>query len=183
MELTIKQKKLTFFVDKYEIFDADDMIFTAKSVLFSFPKKVKVFNKENIEKITLIKALTLIHPEFDIIFSGGAHLCLEGKSWIYDYFILRVPEGTFEVHHQKGLKLSIFLNNEQVAEISKNTVAFFGGDEYRILANSDINKELLIGICLAWDLNDFDDKNTVMIDLGNIGPVKKKSESNWKPVK
>lgn len=183
MELTIKQKKLTFFVDKYEIFDEDAMIYTAKSVLFSFPKKVRVFNKENIEKITLIKALTLIHPEFDIIFSGGTQLCLEGKSWIYDYFILRVPEGTFEVHHQKGLKLSIFLNNEQVAEISKNTVAFFGGDKFKIIANSDINKELLIGICLAWDLNDFDDKNSVMIDLGNIGPVKKKSEANWKPVK
>jgi uncharacterized protein YxjI len=165
------------------IFDTDEVVFTAKSVFFSFPKKVKVFNKENIERITLIKALTLIHPEFDIIFSDGTHLSLGGKSWIYDYFILRVPEGTFEVHHQKGLKLAIFLNNKQVAEISKNVLAFFGGDEYRIIANSDINKELLIGICLAWDLNDFDNKNSVMMSFGNIGPVKKKSEANWNPVK
>lgn len=181
MELKIKQKKLTFFVDQYEVFFKKDLIFTAKSVLFSFPKKVKVFNRNNVEKITLIKALTWIHPKFDIIFSGGVHLSLEGKSWIYDYFILRVPEGTFEVHHQRGLKLAIFLNKEQVAEISKNTVSYFGGDQYRILANSDINKELLVGICLAWDLNDFDDNDSINIDLGNIGPVKKEAESNWSP--
>ena len=183
MELNIKQRKLTFFVDKYEIFEKDEIIYTAKSVLFSFPKKIRVFNQDSIEKITLIKAITLIHPEFDIIFSGGVHLSLKGQSWIYDYFNLRVPEGTIEVHHQKGLKLAIFLNNEQVAEISKKSIAFFGGDEFRIIANSDINRELLIGICLAWDLNDFTDKNAVMIDLGNIGPVKNKSSDSWKPIR
>ena len=51
------------------------------------------------------------------------------------------------------------------------------------MSNSDINKELLIGICLAWDLNDFDDKNTVTIDLGNIGPAKKEASPNWVPVR
>jgi uncharacterized protein YxjI len=142
-----------------------------------------VFNQNNVEKIKLIKAITWIHPKFDIIFPGGTHLSLEGKSWIYDYFTLRVPEGTFEIHHQKGLKLTIFLNSEQVAEISKNTVSYFGGDQYQILANSDINKELLVGICLAWDLNDFDNNSSVNIDLGNIGPVKKKADSNWRPKK
>jgi uncharacterized protein YxjI len=183
MELIVKQKKMTFLVDEYEVFESERLIYKAKSVFFSFPKKVKVYDTNDVEKITLIKAITLIHPEFDIIFLGGTHLSLEGKSWIYDYFTLRVPEGTFEVHHQKGLHLALFLNNEQVASISKNSVAFFGGDEFKILANSDINKELLIGICLAWDLNDFDKKNTVQIDLGNIGPVKKKSESQWKPAR
>ena len=183
MELLVKQKKLTFFIDEYEIYESGDLVYKAKSVFFSVPKKVKVYDKNDIEKITLIKALTLIHPEFDIIFSGGTNLSLEGKSWLYDYFTLRVPEGTFEIHHQKGLKLVIFLNNEQVAVISKNRIAFFGGDEYKIVANSDISKELLTGICLAWDLNDFDDKNSVTINLGNIGPVKKKAELDWQPIR
>jgi uncharacterized protein YxjI len=183
MELIVKQSKLTFFGDQFEIFEANQIIYSAESVLFSFPKKILVYDTENVEKITLIKSLTWIHPEFKIIFSGGADLSLEGKSWFYDYFVMRVPEGTFEIHHQKRLRLSIFFNNEQVAEISKNTVAIFGGDEFKIVSNSDINKELLIGICLAWDLNDFDDKNTVTIDLGNIGPVKKEASPNWVPVR
>jgi len=183
MELTVKQKKLTFFIDEYDIFESDDLIYKAKSIFFSIPKKVKVYDKNDVEKITLIKALTIIHPEFDIIFSGGTHLSLEGKSWIYDYFKLRVPEGTFEIHHQRGLKLAIFLNHEQVAMISKNRVSFFGGDEYNIIANSDISKELLIGICLAWDLNDFDGENSVTIDLGNIGPVKREAEPDWLPIR
>lgn len=181
MELNIKQKKLTFFIDEYAIYESDDLIYQAKSVFFSIPKKVKVYDKSDIERITLTKALTFIHPEFDIIFSGGTHLSLEGKSWMYDYLILRVPEGTFEIHHQKGLTLAIFLNDEQVAEITKNRVAYLGGDEYKIVANSDMSKELLIGICLAWDLNDFDNENSVTINLGNIGPVKKKSEPDWQP--
>ncbi len=142
-----------------------------------------MFDSSNNEKITLIKAITLIHPKFDIIFSGGTHLSLEGKSWIYDYFKLRVPEGSFEIHHQRRLKLAIFLNNEQVAEMVKNRVAVFGGDEYKIQANSDINRELLIGICLAWDLNDFDNGNSVSIGIGNIGPVKKKAEKDWIPTR
>lgn len=182
MKLTVKQKKFTFLIDRYEIFRNEELIYTAKSVLFSFPKKIKVYDLKNNEKIVLIKAITLIHPNFDIIFSGGTHLSLEGKSWIYDYFKLRVPEGTIEIH-QKGLKLAIFINEEQVAEITKNRIAIFGGDEYQISANSDFNKELLIGICLAWDLNDFDDENSIRIDLGNIGPVKKKSENGWKPIR
>ncbi len=181
MELILKQKKLTFFEDKYEVFENDDLIYTAKSVFFSFPKKVKVYDRNNLEKITLIKAITFIHPMFEINFSEGTNLSLEGKSWIYDFFTLRVPEGTIEVHHQKGLKLAIFLNNEQVAQIEKNTFAYFGGDEYRIKANSDITRELLIGICLSWDLNDFDEDNAVNIDFGNIGPVKKKAENDWTP--
>lgn len=183
MELIVKQKKFTFFVDKYDIFESGGLLFNAKSVLFSIPKKVKVYDVSGNEKITLTKALTLIHPEFDINFTGGANLTLEGKSWLYDYFLLRVPEGTFEVHHQKGLRLAIFLNNEQVAEITKNSIAYFGGDEYKILANIDISKDLLVGICLAWDLNSHDDNESVKIDLGNIGPVKRKSEDGWRPIK
>lgn len=183
MELTIKQKKLTFFVDKYEIYFENDLIFTAKSELFTSLRKIKVFDKDNIEKLTLIKAFTLIQPDVAISFSGGAQLSLKGKSWIYGYFILRIPEGTIEVHQQVGLKLAIFFNNEQVATISKNTISFFGGDEYKVLANSDFSKELLVGICIAWDMIDFYKKQLMSINIGNIGPVKRKAEKNWNPIR
>ena len=119
MELIVKQAKLTFFGDQFEIFEADQIIYSAESVLFSFPKKILVYDTENVEKITLIKALTWIHPEFKIIYSGGANLSLEGKSWFYDYFVMRVPEGTFEIHHQKGLRLSIFLITNRLLRFLK----------------------------------------------------------------
>ena len=182
MQLKIKQKKITFFINKYEIFENDNLIYTAKSILFSFPKRIIVLNTNQKKVIELTKAITFIHPEFIINFLNGNNIRLIGKSWIYEYFIIRVPEGEFEIHHQKGLKLSIFLNQEQVAEISKNCIKYFNGDEFTINANSSVSKELLIGICLAWELNDFDDDSaTLTFDIGNIGPVKKKEIPNWVP--
>ncbi len=182
MQLKIKQKKITFLVNKYEIFENDKLIYTAKSILFSFPKRIIVLNTNQKEVVELTKSITFIHPEFVINFLNGNNIRLIGKSWMYEYFVIKVPEGEFEIHHQKGLKLSIFLNHEQVAEISKNSIKYFKGDEFEINANSTISKELLIGICLAWELNDFDDdSNTITLDIGNVGPVKKKGELNWKP--
>jgi uncharacterized protein YxjI len=183
MQLIIKQKKFSFLIDQYEIYEYDNVLYTASTVFFSFPRKLKVFDLSDNNILTITKSLTFIHPKFEINFSQGTKLTLEGKSWLYDYFTLKIPEGLLEIHHQKGLKLSIFLNNEQIAEIIKtNVIKIFKGDEYQINANSNISKELLTAICLAWDMNDFNnDSNTLTFNFGNIGPVKKKSISNWKP--
>ena len=52
-----------------------------------------------------------------------------------------------------------------------------------MLIYSEISKELLVGICLACNLNSFNDKESMNINLGNIGPAKRKSENNWQPRK
>ena len=181
MELIIKQKQFTFFGNKYEIFEADDLIFTAESFLYLFGTKIKVLNKENIEEITLIAPF--LNNKFKILFSGGSYFSINKNFKFKSYFTIRIPAGTIEVHKQKGLQLAIFFNNEQVAEISKKAISHFGGDEFKIIANSEINKEFLIGICLGWDMLDFGKKDLVRYDLGRIGSVKRKAEANWKPVK
>ena len=184
MNLTITQKRFSFLTDKYDIREEESLIYRAESILFSFQKKIKVADLFNIEKFRITKTITLFHPTYEIEYKSGSNLTIEGKSLLYDYFVLKIPEGIYEIHHQKGLKLAIFNKEEQIAEIRKNRIKVFKGDEYYISANSDVRKDLLIAICLVWDINDFKDSdNAVTIDLGNIGPVKRNADQNWTPIR
>jgi len=184
MEITLKQEQLTFFTDRYDVFENGIPIFKARSVFFSFPKRINVVNLNNIEVIRITKAITFFYPEFEIHFTNGTTLSLEGKSWMYEQFNIRIPEGTIQVHQQKGVLLALFLNDEQIGIIKKKKISFFGGDEYNIKANSDIGKELLIAICLAWDIHNSDNGNNIIsLDLGNIGTVKKEGIKNWEPLR
>ncbi|WP_243349762.1 hypothetical protein [Parabacteroides sp. FAFU027] len=170
--------------DKYDIREDESLICRAESILFSFQKKIKVADLFNIEKFRITKNITLFHPTYEIEYESGSNLTIEGKSLLYDYFVLKIPEGIYEIHHQQGLKLAIFNKEEQIAEIRKNRIKVFKGDEYYINANSDVRKDLLIAICLVWDINDFKDSdNAVTIDLGNIGPVKRNADQNWTPIR
>jgi uncharacterized protein YxjI len=164
------------------VLEDDRLIYTANSIFLSFPKKVRVVDTNGKELVSLESAFTFIHPNFEINFPNGPNFSLESKSWIYGDFTLRVPEGTIEVHHQKGLRLDIFLNDEQIAQIVKNKLKFLKGDEYDVFANSDVSKVLLTAICLAWDMNSHsDNSSTVTYSVGNFGPVKRKGLDDWKP--
>jgi Uncharacterized conserved protein len=184
MNLIITQKKLSFLTDKYDIKEDETLIYKAESIFFSFQKKIKVVDLYNNEKFRITKAMTLFHPTYEIEYKSGSELTVEGKSLLYDYFVLKLPEGIYEIHHQKGIKLAIFNKEEQIAEIRKNRIKVFKGDEYYISANSDVRKDLLISLCLIWDMNDFNDTdNVATIDLGNIGPVKRNADQNWTPIR
>jgi len=108
---------------------------------------------------------------------------MNGKSWIYDFYEIDLPEGMIEVHHQRGVKVAIFRNDEQVAEIKKKRMTFLDGEEYDIQANAGFNKDLLVAICLAWDMGESTNKDDsiVSFDIGKIGPVKRKGAENWRP--
>tara|TARA_B100000378_G_scaffold159889_1_gene128812 strand:- start:1496 stop:2047 length:552 start_codon:yes stop_codon:yes gene_type:complete len=183
MQLKLIQKKFTFFQNKYEILQDDQLLFKANSILFTWPKKIEVKSSEGKNLIRISKNLSL-KSSYEIQFSSVAKYDIKAQSWVRDYFLLRIPEGELKVYHQRGLRLIILLNEEQVAEITKNSMSFFGGDEFEILANSDFSKELLVALCLVWEMNDFDGKKyTVNINAGNLSNAKKEEHTNWKPTK
>ena len=183
MHLKLIQKKFTFFQNKYEILQGDQLLFKANSILFTWPKKIEVKSSEGKSLMKISKNLSL-KSSYEIQFSSGAKYDIKAQSWVRDYFLLRIPEGELKVYHQRGLRLIILLNEEQVAEITKNSMSFFGGDEFEILANSDFSKELLVALCLVWEMNDFDgEKNIININAGNLFNSKKEEHTNWKPTK
>lgn len=185
MHLKIHQKRFNFFHSSYQIFENDQVIGTAKSVFFSFHKRVNYFDKNGIVVFQIKKFIATIHQKYGITFANGNYLQMNGKSWIYEFYEIIVPEGLIEVHHQRGVKMAIFKNDEQVAEIKKKRMVFLDGDEYDIHANSDLNKDLLVAICLAWDIGDSSkkDDSVATFEIGKIGPVKRKGAENWMPKK
>lgn len=185
MILKIKQKKFSFFVDTYTIYEDDAVIGTAKSALFSLHKRVHCYNNDGQEQFNIKKFIASIHQKYGVNFSDGSYLEIKGKSWIYEYYQVQVPEGLLEIHHQKGIKLAVFLNEEQVAEIKKKRLVLLEGDEYVLMANSDFDRQLLIAICLAWDIGDSKDSDDSFFsfDFGKIGPVKRKSLPDWMPTR
>ncbi|HEY5590543.1 MAG TPA: hypothetical protein VIK55_05945 [Paludibacter sp.] len=183
MHLKILQKKFSPFRSSYQILENDQIIGTAKSVFFSFHKRIRYCDNNDNEIFQLKKFILTIHQKYGITFANGNYLQMNGKSWIYDFYEINLPYGMIEVHHQRGVKVAIFRNEEQVAEIKKNRMIFLDGDEYEILANSDFNKDLLVAICLAWDMGDSANKDDsiVSFDIGKIGPMKRKGAENWIP--
>ena len=77
---------------------------------------------------------------------------------------------------------SIFKNKTQIGWWNKEAVTWFEGDNYSIIANDDVDCDLIISFCLIMD--NYASKNhdeTVTIDLGNIGFMTKKFDPNWQP--
>lgn len=188
MILKVVQKQFTFFADKYKIYDNEDVIGTAKSSLITLGKKITFSDNSGYEIFNIYKHVASIYPSYEISFSENNYVLMQGQSLISGFYIIRVPDGVLEIHDQNGLSRAIFLNDSQIAVIRKKEVTFNAGDQYVIKANSDANKQLLIAICLAWEISKTSNSGTkslfsVNADLGNVGPVIRLADENWEPTK
>ena len=99
MQLKLIQKKFTFFQNKYEILQDDQLLFKANSILFTWPKKIEVKSSEGKNLIRISKNLSL-KSSYEIQFSSVAKYDIKAQSWVRDYFLLRIPEGELKVYHQ-----------------------------------------------------------------------------------
>lgn len=186
MEIKIKQEKFTFFQDRYEIIIDNVLIYRAKSVVFSLLSNIKILNLNNDEigRVEKDFNFSTYFPKYDLIFGINTVVRLICDS--FTHYRLYIAKGTVDIYEQKGRKLGLFLNNNQVGVIEKNKKVYFGGDEYQILIdNKEIEKELVIAFTLAYD-NFFHKKGDSMmhVDLGNVLiETEKTIDPNWRPKK
>lgn len=91
---------------------------------------------------------------------------------------------TFDIYGHRGRKYSVYKNDKQVAWWNKQSVTWFEGDNYKIIADYNSDYELIMAFCLIIDNHSRNDNNvrTVTIDFGHIGPQVKKFDPTWQPM-
>ncbi|WP_394751246.1 hypothetical protein [Spongiimicrobium salis] len=181
MTIEIKQRKLSFFQDKYEIKVNDEPKYEAKSKLLTFYPKIVICNLENRELLSVDKkSENIVGLNFRLRFGPNSSVDIHTDSLIA--FSIKNSKGTIHFYEQKNNLIGIFLNENQIGLIDKNQKVSFGADEYSIQIEKGIIDEILvIAFVLAYDCQYNNDKGAfVNYDWGNvvIKPVKE-IDPNW----
>jgi uncharacterized protein YxjI len=183
MEIDINQKKISFG-DKYQIFIDGQQTHFASTKLSRWLAEINLFKNNNSRSTYLIKKRwAFFNTSFDLTTWDNNVLEFRTKSFWKNHYFCQVGQDLFEIYGHRGRKYSIYKNDKQVAWWDKQAVAWFNGDNYKIIADKDGDHELIIAFCLIIDntLSNDNEGNTLTIDIGNVGPQAKKFDTNWKP--
>lgn len=184
MEIDINQKKISIG-DKYQIFIDGQLTHTASTKLFRWLAEINLFeNGSGSPKYTIKKKWTFFNTSFDLTGLDNNVLEFRTKSFWKSHYFCQVGQDLFEIFGHRGRKYSIYKNNKQVAWWDKKAVAWFNGDNYKIIADKDCDPELIVSFCLIIDNTRSNDNNgnALTIDLGNIGPQARKFDPTWQPM-
>ena len=178
--MTIQESNLSFR-SEYEI-ETAGCFYHAKKAFFSFPAKLTVQSPSEQIVARIEGRFSFLREKYDFILtdSGVFHFWCE-KRW-KRVFECDGDGASYKIYGHKGLKYSIFQNDEQIAAFIKNRVVFGRGNRYEVQLNDDANVILIIcmilGICTS---EDDDNDATVTVDLGSIGPEEKPFDERWQP--
>jgi uncharacterized protein YxjI len=183
MEININQKKISIG-DKYKIFIEDQEVYAASTKLFKLLSEINLFETGGGNpKMTMNKKWSWLKPGYDLTRWDGSLLEFRTVSFWKHHYQCQSGNDYYDVYGHKGRKYSVYKNDTQIAWWEKKRVTWFAGDNYKIIANSTCDRELLISFCLVIDnyFSDDHDGNTVTINIGSIGPQAKKFDPNWEP--
>ncbi len=181
MDVTIRERKLSFR-STYDIFSPGHRYLAEKAFL-AFLDKLELRTNTGQLVVTLQSRFTLFRTKYDFVFASGRtyHFICE-KIWKRVY-VCEGPQETFRLYHHKGLRFSVFKDDDQIAAITKNRLVVGNGNEYDIRMNSDANVVVICWMMLAINTGDKDDEHesTATYDFGNIGPEDRRFDESWVP--
>lgn len=181
MELLIKKHQSSVFLSRYSIFKENNLIFSAKASILSENPEINLYNTQKAE-VGLISKEISVFPEFTLSFNGGFHSYVKGIRSPSNKLILNVPTGIVELHHQKGLTIAIFENENQIATIKRQRFNFLSANNYILTANSNICVEFLILLVIGWDWTNNYGIKLLPINFNFIGRVERKEQKDWIPI-
>ncbi|MGN7784471.1 hypothetical protein ACTJIJ_08090 [Niabella sp. 22666] len=183
MEIDINQNKISIG-EKYQIFVAGQQTHSASTKLFRWLAEIDLFeNASNRPRYVIKKKWTFLNASFDLTRWDDNVLEFRTKSFWKHHYFCKVGQDLFEIFGHRGRKYSVYKNDKQIAWWDKRAVAWFNGDNYKIIADKDCDHELIISFCLMIDNTQSNDNdvNILTIDIGNIGPQAKKFDPTWQP--
>lgn len=183
MEIDINQNKISVG-NKYQIFVDGQPTHSASNRLFRWLAEINlVENGLAKPKYIIKKKWGLFNTSFDLTRWDNRVSKFRTKNFWKNHYFCQVGQDLFEIFGHKGRKYSIYKNDKQVAWWDKKAVAWFNGDNYKIIADKDCDHELIISFCLIIDNIQSNDNevNLLTVDLGNIGPHEKKFDATWQP--
>lgn len=183
MEIDINQTKFSIG-DSYQIFVEGQQTHKASTRLFSWLTEINLFEVGSAQPTYRIKKKwTFFNTSFDLIKWDNTVSAFRTKSTWENHYFCRVGIDRYEIFGHTGRKYSIYKNKKQIAWWDKEPVSWFNGDNYKIIADYNVDFELLIAFCLIIDNTHSNDNDAtiVSIDFGNIGSQVKKFDDRWKP--
>ena len=183
MEININQKKIAIG-DKYQIFTDGVHTHKAAAKIFRIFAEINLFDLNSDFPLMIIKRrFAFFAAKFDITRKDGAAYELATKSFWKGHLQCICGQDLYDIYAHRGRKYSVYKNDRQVAWWNKDSVTWFAGDNYKITADKDCDKLLIISFCLAVDNYASNDKNkgAVNINIGRIGPQARKFDPSWQP--
>jgi hypothetical protein len=187
MEININQQKISIG-DKYKIFTGGQPTHRAARRLLRFLPEVDLFRLNNESPVmTIKKRISFFKAKYDILRwdarLGNDRLEFRTVAFWKQQFRRQAGKDTYDIYEHRGLKVSIYKNDRQIAWWDQEPVSWFAGDNYTIIADRDADAELLISFCLVIDnyRSDNHDGNTFTFNIGHIGPQARKFDPDWQP--
>jgi len=183
MRIDINQKKISLF-NSYKIFIEQRKAYTADcDIVFLMP--IIELHKINGNKPIVIikKRWSLLKPKYDILFKDGTVANFRTKSSWDCHYNCEYKNDKYTIYSHLERKYSIYKNDIQIAWWDKEAVVWFSGDNYKIVADSDVEIELIISFCLIID-NYFNRRsrgNILTYDFGEVLHEDKSFNSKWLP--
>ncbi len=181
MDIDINQKKISIG-DKYEIFVDGQQSYNAASKIFRWLAEINLYTPGDERPIMTVKKRFSFYTSYDIIKSDESVFEFRTKSFWKGHYYCNVGSDLYEIYAHRGRKFSVYKNDRQVAWWTKKAVTWFNGDNYKITADKDVDKELIISFCLVVDSAfSNDNKKSFNVSVGKIGPQAKKFDPTWQP--
>ena len=182
MDINVVYKKYALLQDKYDIVINNNLMYKARTEMFTLAVRISVYDlnhKEVVSVEKLFKPYYDTYPSYVIIFRNNSRFPFTAKS--STYFKLFVAQGRLEIYEQMDMKLGIFLNYIQIGLIERNNFIIGGGDNYHILLENDrIDHKMIIAFILAFDNFYHNDKEYIE-DYNPYFEDEKNVDVNWSP--
>ncbi|HTA82018.1 MAG TPA: hypothetical protein VK783_03740 [Bacteroidia bacterium] len=183
MQIDINRKAISIG-EKYAVYLNGTQQWTASKEIFTWLARLHVLTfPEGSTIIDLDQENFWIKPLFTITVRDKEPLTFTTTSfWKLQYQCIDGND-TYNIYAHFGTKYSVFKNDIQIAYWEESMVNWFDGENIKIYADHNVDKELLISLCLIVDnINSSSNKrNTLNINVGNLGWWLKKFDENWRP--
>lgn len=167
--IQISQKKIAIG-DKYSIAVNGMQVLKAARRIFKIFPLIEVSPVQGGNVIfSLEQRFSWLKPSVVFTFGGNIYE-LTTISWWKRHFQIHMGKDVFDIYGHRGRKVSVFLNDKQVAWFDSAAVTFMAGDEYNIHADAAVSVDWMIAIALFWDMwyNRSGNKGVVNIKFGAI---------------
>jgi uncharacterized protein YxjI len=180
MDVTVQERKVSFS-SEYDVTTPTGNYY-ARKAFFALNDSIEVTKEDAAVAAHIQGHFSPLRSKHDFTFTDGRVFAFEcEKMWTQVYSCQGAGE-TYTLYVHRGLKFSIFKDDRQIAAFTKNLVVLGSGNNYEIHMDSDADALLIICMVITINSADFDDdKETVSIDFGNIGPQGRKFDDSWEP--
>jgi len=183
VEIDINQRIISIG-DKYDIFINRKQAYAASAKLFRLLTEIHLFEfSDNRLKYIIKKKWPFFNVAFDLTNQNNRVFQFRTEKYWKGHYYCQVGQDLYEIFAHKGRKYSVYKNNTQIAWWDKEAIAWFNGDNYKIIADKDSDYELIISFCLIIDCTFYKSNNesTIKINYGKVTTEAKKFDPTWKP--